>query len=161
MSRKSSLSLAAALGLTALAATAFAQQFRNDQQPARLARDPARTSTPSPRRTSPPAASRSRARAARMAPPREYVCRSRPTSWCANSGRPETDDEKEKLKAKIADVLDKQFDQRQRRHESEIEALEAQVKRLKELVRLRNERRQEIVAKRLEQVLRDAEGLGW
>ena len=35
------------------------------------------------------------------------------------------------------------------------------VKKLKELVRLRNEKRREIVAKRLEQVLRDAEGLGW
>ena len=37
MSRKSSLSLAAALGLTALAATAFAQHSQNDQRPARLA----------------------------------------------------------------------------------------------------------------------------
>ena len=76
-------------------------------------------------------------------------------------GQAGTDDEKAKLKGKIVDVLDKLFDQRQRRHESEIEALEAQVKRLKELVRLRNERRHEIVAKRLEQMLRDAEGLGW
>jgi len=72
-----------------------------------------------------------------------------------------TDDDKEKLKAKFTVVLDKQFDQRQRRHESEIQSLEAQVKKIKELVRLRNEKRREIVAQRLEQVLRDAEGLGW
>jgi hypothetical protein len=76
-------------------------------------------------------------------------------------GQAKTDDDKEKLKAKFTVVLDKQFDQRQRRHESEIQSLEAQVKKLKELVRLRNDKRREIVAQRLEQVLRDAQGLGW
>jgi hypothetical protein len=76
-------------------------------------------------------------------------------------GQAKTADDKDKLKVKLTQVLDKQFDQRQRRHESEIEALEAQVKKLKELIRLRNEMRREIVAKRSEQLLRDAEGLGW
>jgi hypothetical protein len=80
-----------------------------------------------------------------------------PAPWAAVSSA----STKAKPKARFTVVLDKQFDQRQRRHESEIQSLEAQVKKIKELVRLRNEKRREIVAQRLEQVRRDAEGLGW
>jgi hypothetical protein len=70
-------------------------------------------------------------------------------------------DTKEKLKAKLGDVLAKQFDARQKRHEAEIAALEAQVKQLKDLVQKRQENRREIISRRFEQLVRDAEGLGW
>lgn len=66
-----------------------------------------------------------------------------------------------RIKDDLRELLEKQFELRQRRHEQEIEALEAQVKSLKELVRKRNDNRGLIVSKRLDQILRDAEGLGW
>jgi hypothetical protein len=72
-----------------------------------------------------------------------------------------SDSDRDKIKGDLRDVLEKQFELRQRRHEQEIEALEAQVKKLKDLVRRRSDNRREIVAKRLDQILSDAEGLGW
>jgi hypothetical protein len=44
---------------------------------------------------------------------------------------------------------------------SRILAIDAQVKKLKELVRARTENRREIVSRRLEQIVREAQGLGW
>jgi hypothetical protein len=72
-----------------------------------------------------------------------------------------SDVDKEKLMAILTEVLGKQFDLRQQRHTSQIEALEAEVKRLKKVVQTRQENRRDIIAKRLDQLLRDAEGLGW
>jgi hypothetical protein len=72
-----------------------------------------------------------------------------------------SDSEREKIKGDLRDVLEQQFELRQRRHEKEIEGLEAQVKKLKDLVRKRHDNRREIISKRLDQVLSDAEGLGW
>jgi hypothetical protein len=76
-------------------------------------------------------------------------------------GEAKTDNDKEKVKGKLGDVLEKQFDLRQKRHNQQIEALEAQVKKLKELVEKRKENRKEIVSKRLDQLQREAQGLGW
>lgn len=72
-----------------------------------------------------------------------------------------SDGERREIKDKLRDVLAKQFDQRQKRHGQEIENLEAQVKKLKDLVSKRQENRDEIISRRLEQIQRDAEGLGW
>ena len=72
-----------------------------------------------------------------------------------------SDSERESLRAKLNDVLEKQFDERQKKHKAESEALEAQVKKLKELIATRNENRKEIITRRLDQIVRDAQGLGW
>lgn len=72
-----------------------------------------------------------------------------------------SDSDRDKIKSKLSEILEKQFDLRQHRHESEIEALETQVKKLKELVQKRQDNRRDIIAKRLDQVVRDAQGLGW
>jgi hypothetical protein len=69
--------------------------------------------------------------------------------------------DKDKLKTKLTETLEKQFDLRQKRHTTEIENLEAQVKKLKELVQKRQESRRDIITKRLDQLQREAEGLGW
>jgi hypothetical protein len=69
--------------------------------------------------------------------------------------------DREKIKARLQEVLEKQFDLRQKRHMSEIEALEDQVKKLRELVQKRQENRREILSKRLDQLQREAQGLGW
>jgi len=76
-------------------------------------------------------------------------------------GAAKSDSDKEELKHQLSQILDQQFELRQRRHESEIAELETQVRQLRELVRKRQENRHEIVAKRLEVIVRDAEGLGW
>ncbi len=67
----------------------------------------------------------------------------------------------EKIKGQLDEALEKSFAMRQKRHTQEIEELEAKVKTLKELVAKRQEKRREIVANRREQILRDAQGLGW
>jgi hypothetical protein len=72
-----------------------------------------------------------------------------------------SDTQRSEARAKLAENLGKQFDLRQKRHGLEIEALEAQVKKLKELVQKRQESRSEIISRRVDQILREAEGLGW
>ena len=72
-----------------------------------------------------------------------------------------SEDDREKIRAGLTDTLNKQFDLRQKRHMTEIENLEAQLKRLKELVQKRQEARRDIINKRVDQLQREAEGLGW
>jgi hypothetical protein len=72
-----------------------------------------------------------------------------------------SDSEVEKIKVRLDDALEKAFAMRQKRHAHEIEELEAKVKKLKELVAKRQENRREIIANRRDQILRDAQGLGW
>jgi hypothetical protein len=76
-------------------------------------------------------------------------------------GEAKSTTDKDQIKAQLNDTLAKQFDQRQKRHELEISELEAKVKKLKDLVARRQENRRDIIAKRLDQILRDSEGLGW
>ena len=76
-------------------------------------------------------------------------------------GGVKSDSERSEIKTELTENLEKQFDLRQKRHREEIAQLEAKVKQLKDLVEKRQENRREIVAKRLDQILRDAEGLGW
>lgn len=73
----------------------------------------------------------------------------------------DSDARRDDVKAKLGDALGKQFDLRQRRHGLEIEALEVQVKKLRELVRKRQENRAEIISRRLDQLVRDSQGLGF
>ncbi|HEV3258517.1 MAG TPA: hypothetical protein VG013_16690 [Gemmataceae bacterium] len=74
-----------------------------------------------------------------------------------------TEDEKDraKIKSKLSDVLDKQFDAQQKRRDLEVERIEAQLKKLRALMKKRAEARQKIVDNRLDQLLREADGLGW
>ena len=72
-----------------------------------------------------------------------------------------SDTSRNEIKAKLREVLGNQFDARQKRHNLEIEALEAQIKKLKDLVQKRQENRVEIIARRFEQIVRESEGLGF
>ena len=76
-------------------------------------------------------------------------------------GEAKSDSDRAKLKDDLAQILEKQFDLRQKRHLDEIKALEEKIKKLKGLVDKRQENRREIVSNRLDQILRDAMGLGW
>jgi hypothetical protein len=72
-----------------------------------------------------------------------------------------SDSDRDKIKGQLSEVLEKQFDERQKRHEQELKALEAQVKELKNLVDKRQENRREIIGARLNQIVKEAQGLGW
>jgi hypothetical protein len=72
-----------------------------------------------------------------------------------------SDGEVERIKARLDEALDKAFATRQTRYAHEIEELETKVKKLKELVAKRQDNRREIIANRRDQILRDAQGLGW
>src|SRR5262245_42683548 len=76
-------------------------------------------------------------------------------------GEASSDSERSKIKEQLTERLEKQFDLRQKRHLEEIKSLEAKLKKLKELVDKRQENRREIISKRVDQLLSDAEGLGW
>jgi hypothetical protein len=73
----------------------------------------------------------------------------------------DSDAEREDIKGKLSDALGKQFDLRQKRHVDEIKALEAKVKKLKQLVETRQENRAAIILRKLDQIMNDAEGLGF
>ncbi len=73
----------------------------------------------------------------------------------------DSDSKRKEIKNELGEVLSKQFDLRQTRHNHEIELLEAQIKKLKELVQRRQENREEIIARRLDQLIRDSQGLGF
>ncbi len=75
--------------------------------------------------------------------------------------RAKSDEERTEARAKLRENLGNQFDMRQKRHAQEIEALETQVKKLKELVRKRQESREDIITRRVDQIVREIDGLGW
>jgi hypothetical protein len=65
------------------------------------------------------------------------------------------------IKGKLSPLLDKQFDLQQKRRDLELAELEAQIKKVRDLMKKRADARPTIVEKRLDQILRDADGLGW
>jgi hypothetical protein len=69
--------------------------------------------------------------------------------------------EREMLRDQLNDVLVKHFEVRQQMRVRELEELEAQVERLRELHDRREQEKVQIVRDHLQQLLRDAEGLGW
>jgi hypothetical protein len=72
------------------------------------------------------------------------------------------DEEKRaKIRAKLSAALEKQFDLQQKRRDLEVTRVEEQLKKLRDLMRKRRDSRQAIIDHRLDQILRDAEGLGW
>jgi hypothetical protein len=75
--------------------------------------------------------------------------------------RSDKEEERDKIKGKLSDVLGKVFNLQQKRRDLELARLEAQVKKLKDLMKKRTEARQTIIDKRLDQLIREAEGLGW
>ncbi|HEV3083725.1 MAG TPA: hypothetical protein VGY66_28345 [Gemmataceae bacterium] len=73
----------------------------------------------------------------------------------------EDDDEKKGLRKKLTQVLDQIFDAHLKEQQKELDDLEKQVARLKKLLSKRREAKETIVERRLEQLVQDAEGLGW
>jgi hypothetical protein len=73
----------------------------------------------------------------------------------------EKEEERTKIKTKLATALSKQFDMQQKRRELELSRLEAKLKKVRELMKKRDEERKLIIDRRLDQLVREADGLGW
>jgi hypothetical protein len=73
----------------------------------------------------------------------------------------DSDERRGEIKAQLGDILGRQFDLRQKRHALEIEGLEARIRKLRQLVQKRQENRAEIISHRLDQIVRDSQGLGF
>lgn len=76
----------------------------------------------------------------------------------ANSTKEE---EKKEIRKKLGEALSKQFDQHAQQQQKELEDLEKQVATLRTVLKKRMDAKSAIVERRTEQLLLDAEGLGW
>jgi len=79
----------------------------------------------------------------------------------AKYGQTTDETERAKIKDGLSKVLAKLFDLQQKEREREIADIEGRVKRLREMLDKRTKARQSIISNRLDQLLREAEGLGW
>ena len=68
---------------------------------------------------------------------------------------------KESVLTKLKSAVGEQFDNRQEGKAKELKALEEQLAKLKEIHAKRTQQREQIVADRVQQLLREVEGLGW
>ena len=75
--------------------------------------------------------------------------------------RTENDVERSKIKSKLAALLEKEFDLQQKRRDLELSRAEARLKKVRDLWKKRSDARQTIIDKRLDQLIREADGLGW
>ena len=73
----------------------------------------------------------------------------------------EKEDEKKQIRSKLANVLAKQFDAQVARQEKDLADLEKQIASLKALLKKRTDAKTAIIDHRTEQLIRDAQGLGW
>lgn len=71
------------------------------------------------------------------------------------------DKRRDEIKDKLQTTLADQFDAQQKVRELEVARVEARVKKLRDVISKRNEARRSIIEKRLEQLTREADGLGW
>jgi ABC-type transporter MlaC component len=69
--------------------------------------------------------------------------------------------EREAIQKELRDVVTKEYQQRLGTYSKEIEALEAQMKELREKLEFRKSKQDDIVDFRVQQLLREAQGLGW
>jgi hypothetical protein len=69
--------------------------------------------------------------------------------------------EKRDIRTKLSEELGRQFDQLAERQQKELEDLEKQVADLRALLKKRRDARDSIIDRRLDQLVQEAEGLGW
>ena len=76
-------------------------------------------------------------------------------------GQTDDDQQRNTLKEKLSETLAKQFDVQQQLREHEIAKIEAKVKKLRDIITKRTDARKSIIDRRLDQLINEAEGLGW
>jgi hypothetical protein len=70
-------------------------------------------------------------------------------------------EERGAIKTQLTELLAKHFDVQQQLRERELGRVEARIKKLRELAQKRREAQKTIVEQRVDQLLREADGLGW
>jgi hypothetical protein len=73
----------------------------------------------------------------------------------------EKEGQKKVIRRKLNDVLGQQFDQQMQQQQKELEALEKQLDSLRTTLKNRREARDTIIERRADQLIHEAEGLGW
>jgi hypothetical protein len=71
------------------------------------------------------------------------------------------EDEKRQIREQLKDALNHEFDDHIKAHQKELDDLEKQIARIRDVVRKRLDAKSTIVERRLEQLIQEAEGLGW
>jgi hypothetical protein len=86
---------------------------------------------------------------------------SRATELAQQLAKAENEDEKGKIREKLTEVLNQIFDEHMQQQQKEMDELEKQIANLRTLMRKRSAAKNEIVERRIEQMIDDAKGLGW
>jgi hypothetical protein len=73
----------------------------------------------------------------------------------------EKEDQKKDIRKKLVDVLSQEFDHHSQQQQKELEELEKQIASLRAVLKKRVDAKATIVERRVEQLVQDAEGLGW
>jgi len=71
------------------------------------------------------------------------------------------DEQKSKVRDQLAETLEQQFSIQQSLREREVAKIEGRVKKLRETINKRSDAKRSIIDKRLDQLIREADGLGW
>ena len=71
------------------------------------------------------------------------------------------EEDRKEIRKKLADALGKQFDAHMEQQQKELAALEKQINELKNIMKKRQEAKTTIIDRRMDQLIQDAEGLGW
>jgi flagellar motility protein MotE (MotC chaperone) len=71
------------------------------------------------------------------------------------------EDDKKEIRKQLAEVLAKQFEAQVKQQEKELADLEKQIASLKATLKKRQDNKTAIIDRRIEQLIQDAEGLGW
>ncbi len=70
-------------------------------------------------------------------------------------------EDQKRLKTELREALAKQFDVQRQRRELELKRIEERVQKLRDQIKKRNDARETIIDRRLDQLTNEAEGLGW
>jgi hypothetical protein len=73
----------------------------------------------------------------------------------------EKEDEKREIRKQLTDTLSQEFDRHLEQQQKELESLEKQIADLRALLRKRRDAKPTIIDRRIDQLVNDAEGLGW
>jgi hypothetical protein len=92
--------------------------------------------------------------------PYQFV-QSESTGLAQQHVKADKEDQKKEIRKKLADALSQQFDVHIKKQQKELEDLEKQVGKLREVLKKRVDAKATIVERRVEQLVQEAEGLGW
>jgi hypothetical protein len=90
-----------------------------------------------------------------------YSVQSQPAQLAKQYVKAEKDEEKKEIRKKLTEFLTQQFDQHLQQQQRELDDLEKQIASLRAVLKKRLSSKTAIVERRFEQLVEDAEGLGW